>query len=843
MPHLFKLAPILLGILFSVSAKSQYTPANFDTLCTLRDSGASLEYVLKLNKIWKGIPNSFFDDRMHKEALHSILWMEQSKAPDSFMRRAHMYLGNRFRNLHKWEQALQTFLKAHAYVSDKFCLDRWCWYVENELGNIYNRKDELDESLYFHQLTAEALEHQNFFDSLTRNYTNIARLYASKGDLNRSKQYALKGFNLAKKINHGQGMFANAMELASNYLDEDSLGMANHFIREGQKIFKQTTLDKEKENHFMLCTALAKYNHKIKFWKLSEKYFEEAQNYFIENKDRDYIKCNISWARMYLDQGNLEQCKRRLVEAMKYYWPEVANLEFRQLPDTTLDDNTYSELFEISSSYFTKLHQLEPCEAWLEQSIRYCYWSIFGYGQIRNELLSDNSKLTIISYNRKLVDRAIAQLAELKKQGGDQKIILAYARKFFDASKGLLHQEKAKHVCAFEKLTNVQMENFTAWQDYAIQLKRSRGIPGYEEAFVFNELVKFDRVKQFYLGRETNCKLQIKQPEHYLEYHTDRKEVFVCGALNGRTYFEFLGRHSTLDSLLKQWFAICRQPDSLNHRQVLMNLYQYLIPKGIQQLPKRMSIIADAEIQLIPFDALLQSSGRYLMEDCILNYAFSYREAVLPKKKTANDAIYVIHPQYPIPPDPAPLVENLLASRGNAYALNYTQEEVSGLQQLYRNGVIVDTSSDINTLLNGMRNATKIHYSGHAKAEGPEAYLVLPGANNRLELELLSGYYQPWDMVVLSACETGLGEWEYGEGLRSLGKTFREAGAASVIMSLWAVNDQSTAAVMIHFYQNLKAGLSIPAALNDAKMHYWQQAGFDKKHPYYWAGFVGYGGG
>ncbi|MBK8954049.1 MAG: CHAT domain-containing protein [Saprospiraceae bacterium] len=830
-----------MGILFSMTLKSQYTPANFDALCALRDSGAWLAYVSKLNKIWKGIPDSVFDDRMHKEALHSLFWMEQSKAPDSLMRRAHMYLGNRFRNLNKWEQALQTFLKAHAYVSDKFCLDRWCWYVENELGNIYNRKDELDESLYFHQLTAEALEHQNFFDSLTRNYTNIARLYASKGDLSRSKQYALKGFNLAKKINHGQGMFANAMELASNYLDEDSLGMANHFIREGQKIFKQTTLDKEKENHFMLCTVLAKYNHKIKFWKLSEKYFEEAQNYFIEDKDRDYIKCNISWARMYLDQGNLEQCKRRLVEAMNYYWPEVTSLEFRQLPDTTLDDNTYSELFEISSSYFTKLHQLEPCEAWLEQSIRYCYWSIFGYGQIRNELLSDNSKLTIISYNRKLVDRAIAQLAEWKKTGGDRQTIMEYARLFLDASKGLLQQEKAQRACAFEKLTDVRRKNFRAWQEYEIRLKLNRRNPGYEEGFVFNELVKCNRVKQHYLGSRSNCEIQIVQPEHYLEYHTDRNKVYVFASLNGSLYFESLGPYATLDSLLRQWFSCCREPNNTEYQTVLRELFLYLMPKEVRSIPKNIKIIADAEIQLIPFDALLQPAGRYLMEDCILDYAFSYREAVLPKKKTANDAIYVIHPQYPIPPDPAHLVENLLASRGNAYALSYTQEEVSGLQQLYRNGVIVDTSSDINTLLNGMRKATKIHYSGHAKAEGPEAYLVLPGANNRLELELLSGYYQPWDMVVLSACETGLGEWEYGEGLRSLGKTFREAGAASVIMSLWAVNDKSTAAVMIRFYQNLKAGLSISAALNEAKVHYWKQAGFEKKHPYYWAGFVGYG--
>ncbi|MGB5024051.1 MAG: CHAT domain-containing protein, partial [Saprospiraceae bacterium] len=128
-----------------------------------------------------------------------------------------------------------------------------------------------------------------------------------------------------------------------------------------------------------------------------------------------------------------------------------------------------------------------------------------------------------------------------------------------------------------------------------------------------------------------------------------------------------------------------------------------------------------------------------------------------------------------------------------------------------------------------------------AKASGDSAYLILPGDPSQFGLAQLASLHSPWRMVVLSACETGLGEWEYGEGIRSLGKSFQEAGAESVIMSLWSVNDESSAKIMSGFYKELKEGKSKDEALRNAKMEYLQEAGFEKKHPYYWAGFVGYG--
>ena len=94
-------------------------------------------------------------------------------------------------------------------------------------------------------------------------------------------------------------------------------------------------------------------------------------------------------------------------------------------------------------------------------------------------------------------------------------------------------------------------------------------------------------------------------------------------------------------------------------------------------------------------------------------------------------------------------------------------------------------------------------------------------------------------MVVLSACETGVGKWQSGEGIVSLARGFAYAGAKSIITSLWSANDRSTAQVMENFYTNLKAGLSKKEALRQAKLEFLSsQKDPLNTHPFYWATFV-----
>jgi CHAT domain-containing protein len=91
-------------------------------------------------------------------------------------------------------------------------------------------------------------------------------------------------------------------------------------------------------------------------------------------------------------------------------------------------------------------------------------------------------------------------------------------------------------------------------------------------------------------------------------------------------------------------------------------------------------------------------------------------------------------------------------------------------------------------------------------------------------------------LVVLSACQTGLGQFIRGEGIEGLSRAFFYAGASSVLMSLWAVNDQATWQLMERFYRHLKLSETSMTALREAKLEMIRSKVF--AHPFYWAGFI-----
>jgi CHAT domain-containing protein len=95
----------------------------------------------------------------------------------------------------------------------------------------------------------------------------------------------------------------------------------------------------------------------------------------------------------------------------------------------------------------------------------------------------------------------------------------------------------------------------------------------------------------------------------------------------------------------------------------------------------------------------------------------------------------------------------------------------------------------------------------------------------------------PAELVVLSACQTGLGKQIRGEGLVGLTQGFMYAGARRVLVSLWNVNDKATAELMQRFYRHMLKDNQSPAdSLRSAQIEMWQQKRWAS--PYYWAAFT-----
>jgi CHAT domain-containing protein/tetratricopeptide (TPR) repeat protein len=93
-------------------------------------------------------------------------------------------------------------------------------------------------------------------------------------------------------------------------------------------------------------------------------------------------------------------------------------------------------------------------------------------------------------------------------------------------------------------------------------------------------------------------------------------------------------------------------------------------------------------------------------------------------------------------------------------------------------------------------------------------------------------------LAVLTACESGMGKAQAGEGIRSLGASFAYAGCPSLVVALWNIDEKVSAQIITRFHELLSDGLPKHVALRQAKLEFLSSAKGDLVHPYYWAGLV-----
>ena len=179
-----------------------------------------------------------------------------------------------------------------------------------------------------------------------------------------------------------------------------------------------------------------------------------------------------------------------------------------------------------------------------------------------------------------------------------------------------------------------------------------------------------------------------------------------------------------------------------------------------------------------------------------------------------------------------------------------SRREVLDIAKLYRGSsrlYLEREANEENVKHNGrVERAERLHFATHARLDEhrPElSSLVLADekARNGEEDGLLQAHEifrlkLSADLVVLSACETGLGEEVSGEGLVGLSRSFLYAGAPSLLVSLWSVSDGATPDLMVSFYEGLDRRHDKADALRRAKL---QMIGRSRHaHPSYWAPFI-----
>ena len=179
----------------------------------------------------------------------------------------------------------------------------------------------------------------------------------------------------------------------------------------------------------------------------------------------------------------------------------------------------------------------------------------------------------------------------------------------------------------------------------------------------------------------------------------------------------------------------------------------------------------------------------------------------------------------------------------SALELAFSKKEMQNLQKNFKGIYLENDKATFKNFSTNAANFSILHLSTHASSGD----IIEPASIRFYEQEILySELYHlninP-DLVVLSACETGIGKLYNSEGAMSVARGFQFAGAQNLLFSLWKVNDYTTSVFMEKFYKKVKSGNSYFEANHQAKLDFLKSSRIPnaKKSPYYWSAFVYYG--
>ena len=374
----------------------------------------------------------------------------------------------------------------------------------------------------------------------------------------------------------------------------------------------------------------------------------------------------------------------------------------------------------------------------------------------------------------------------------------------------------------------------------------------------------------------------------------------------GSPVFTDLGEAAPIDEASLALRTALASPKSINFKQTARAMDE-LVMRPVRKLlgGTRMLLLSpDGALNLVPFGALVDEDGRYLVENYTITYLTSGRD--LLRLATETDSrqrpIVIANPDFDLAvttsSQEAPEADASKGLRSLDFTslqikpLPGTAQEAAAIKDIVPNTQALTERAATESALKQVKGPRLLHIATHgfflkdqplqevgaarqlvmgeaprvAQGENPllRSGLVLAGVKNGQSgagedgvltaLEVSGLDLWGTKLVVLSACETGIGDVSNGEGVYGLRRALVLAGAESQLMSLWQVSDTATRDLMVDYYQRIERGEGRTEALRAAqlgmlagkKQRAVRQSGgaqansfsVDYSHPYYWASFI-----
>jgi len=350
----------------------------------------------------------------------------------------------------------------------------------------------------------------------------------------------------------------------------------------------------------------------------------------------------------------------------------------------------------------------------------------------------------------------------------------------------------------------------------------------------------------------------------------------------GKPIWTEIGDTKVIDASVNQLRSAFKDKKSMNAKLIARALDEQVMQpvRALLGDVHQILVSPDGVLNLLPFGALVDEQNRYLLENYSITYLTSGRDLLLTTStgnQKFNRPLIVANPLFDTTSS-----ERSASPQEGSRSIDFTKFKYAPLPATALEAkeiAAVLNNAEVLTEANATESAVKkatqpqvLHLATHgfflsdqkepdgdgrtlvrdrqrpATLENPllRSGIILAGVTQRNSgpgedgvlsaLEAASLDLRGTELVVLSACDTGVGDIRVGDGVLGLRRALLLAGAKSQVTSLWQVDDAATRELMVDFYTRLKQGEGKGEALRNAQLNMMRSAG--RAHPYFWASFI-----
>lgn len=694
--------------------------------------------------------------------------------------------------------------KAHDYLSKSHTLlenyhdKKFLALVNYNLADLYFLIGKYDDALDFYESSKKLRESYGDLKGVNDSLLALGKVYKSLRNFKRSSDYLYQAEIGYKQLNlkgkHGIVLY----ELAGLFYENNKSETALKLVNKSLGILISNGTKRELSRGYLLLADIELSLNKIK---VSIKNYEIAKAIAVINNDQLLIPNILS--KISINQEKLNKFELALINA------EKAVKKYDELNDQFQLSSDKAKFTESYYSAVIHLSQLMLHDKNIENAL-------LTFDQIKSKTFGQ------WSYQFTDNDYYESKLREIGKLQEQQESIQ-------DTDENALNIIKTK---TREMYRDLQKLTETSSQIY-IPLSQ---IPKLKEGTV---------VIQYMLSNPSSI-------------------AFVIDS-EGVKSFTLASKSDIDDNVQNIHLSIKSQNRNLWLKSIHY-LEDMLIPKSIN-LDKysNLIIVADGALQSMPF-AGLKNNGKLIIDQVELSFAPSLSVYTLlnqNEQDTPLDITVYADPIYQkidiryIDSTSQQLTMNTKSFHGslkrgkNLKRLNGAENEAQIIKELMGGTVKLKTGYYANRadIISSPNDSSILHFATHStpneKMSGLSAIELsrfdesgnkVNSSLRAIDISRLKHIINP-KLVVLSACETSLGQYVRGEGYLGLTRAFLEIGTQNVVSTLWEIDDNTTADLMKVFYQGLLNGKTVTASLQLAQ----NSVRKTKPNPYYWAGFVSHG--